>query len=82
VTGLATLTALPDGVRGIVRELGAEYEKKARGRVTAECRTEVPPVRETREHVARAEIRDAEGDVVARVEATWRLSAPEAPAEG
>lgn len=81
VTGLATLTALPTGVRGIVRELGAEYEKKARGRVTAECRTEVPPVREAREHVVQAEIRDREGDVVARVEATWRLSPPESAGE-
>lgn len=76
VTGLATLTALPPGVRGIVLELGASYEKKARGEVTAECESEVPDVRGHTEHRVRAAIRDAGGDPVAHVEATWRLSPP------
>lgn len=76
VTGLATVTALPPGVRAIVVELRAQYGKKARGRLSAECRTEVAAVGATREHVARAEIRDRAGDTVARVEATWRLAPP------
>ena len=70
-TGLATLTALPEGVRGIVVELSCRYEKKGRGRMTADCRSRPPEV--GREPV---EIRDEEGDVVARVTSTWRLQRP------
>lgn len=76
VTGLATVTALPPGVRAIVVELRAEYGKKARGRLSAECRTEVGPVAGPRAHRARAEIRDRTGETVAWVEATWRLAPP------
>lgn len=72
-SGLATLAGLPPRVRGIVVSLAADYLKKARGRVRAECRTDVGPVEEAREHVARAEVRDTAGDLVATVEATWRL---------
>lgn len=80
VTGLATLTALPAGVRGILVGLEADYEKKARGLLTAECRTEpsdLPRPGGSVEHVVAGEIRDEEGDRVATVRATWRLSAPE-----
>lgn len=73
-TGLATLTALPRDVRGIVVELGCRYEKKGRGRMTAECRSRPPEVgREPVEHEARADILDADGDVAARVTSTWQL---------
>lgn len=75
-TGLATLTALPAGVRGIVVGLEAEYEKKARGLIRAGCRTEVaaPGAGEDVEHRAVARLRDDSGDRVATVSATWRLS--------
>lgn len=80
VTGLATLTALPPGVRGILTALEVEYEKKARGRLVAECRSD-PPGPEAGdgsvEHRAVGEIRDGDGDRVATVRATWRLSPPE-----
>lgn len=75
-SGLATLAALPPGARGIVVALRAEYAKKARGRLRATCDTEVGPVTGPRDHRARAEIRDAAGDLVATVEATWRLDTP------
>ena len=76
-TGLATLTALPEGVRGIVVELSCRYEKKARGRMSAECRSRPPEVGpEALEHEATAEIVDPDGDVVARVTSTWRLQRP------
>lgn len=84
-TGLATLTALPPGARGIIVELNAEYEKKARGVVRAECRDAMPrvegrPIEELEasvRHRAVARIRDREDDVVASVTATWRISPPE-----
>lgn len=83
-TGLATLTALPPGARGIIVELGAEYRKKARGLVRAECRSG-PPVETTSardlgdsvEHRAVARIRDRDDDIVASVTALWRISPPE-----
>lgn len=78
-TGLATLTALPAGVRGIVVGLEARYEKKARGRVVASCATEPPEVEGSTEHRPRAVLRDGSGDAVAEVRATWRLDPPEGP---
>jgi acyl-coenzyme A thioesterase PaaI-like protein len=77
--GLAMLTALPPGQRGIVTALGAEYGKKARGDLVAEAT--VPPgatITEAEEREAVAELRDAAGDVVAVVRARWRI----APATG
>lgn len=74
-SGLAMLTALPAGQRGIVTALSAEYHKKARGTLTAESR--VPPdtvLTDPADRDAEAEIRDAEGDVVAVVRARWRIS--------
>lgn len=85
-TGLATLTALPPGARGIIVELGATYEKKARGVVRAECRDAVPRVPDGRpideleasvEHRAVARLRDREDDVVASISALWRISPAE-----
>lgn len=73
-SGLAALTALPPGIRGIVTGIRVEYLKKARGPLMAEARVNLPPVRSATDHEVVADIRDRAEVVVARVYATWRLA--------
>lgn len=72
-SGLAMMMALSPGVRGIVTRIGAEYFKKARGRLTAEARVTVPEVSGPTEHTIQAEISDGSGGLVCRVTVLWRL---------
>jgi len=73
-SGLALLTGLPPGVRGIVVRLGIEYFKKARGTLTAETSCVAPEMRGADlEFEVHADIRDGQGDAVARVTVRWRL---------
>lgn len=75
-SGLAVVAALPPGVQGIVTGFSVTYQKKARGRLVAECRVDVGAVTVEREQQAEVTISDAGGDVVARATATWRLRPP------
>lgn len=72
-SGTAMLTALPPGTRGIVTGLSMEYLKKARGTLTAECRCSVPDVNGQTTYEVHADIRDMDGDVVARGTVNWML---------
>jgi acyl-coenzyme A thioesterase PaaI-like protein len=80
-TGLAMTYAMPSAARGILTGLSVEYVKKARGLLTAECTCGLPDWRVRGEHEVVAEIRDREGDVVARVRGRW-LIGPSARAAG
>ena len=73
-SGLAMLTALPTGVRGIVTQLSIEYLKKARGTLVAASQPTLPVVTGPCELDVTADISDASGVVVARATVRWRLS--------
>lgn len=75
-SGLAVLGILPPGIRGIVTALSIEYYKKARGRLLAESHCTPPKVTEQTgevEYEVTTDIRDAEGETVARTTVKWRL---------
>ena len=73
-TGLALTTALAPSVRGIPVRLTITYQKKARGTISAECRCDpIPALTEARDQAVRARLVDGDGDVVAEIEAVWRL---------
>jgi acyl-coenzyme A thioesterase PaaI-like protein len=72
-SGLALYSLLPSNVRGIVTSLSIEYYKKARGRLMAESIVTLPVISSEIDHDVHAEIRDAEGDAVARTTVRWRL---------
>ena len=76
-SGVALMTALPKGVRGIVTGLSIEYLKKARGTLVATTTADAPTtVTESMAHEVIATICDSEGDVVAVCRVQWKLSPP------
>src|SRR5258706_3937254 len=75
-SGLAVLAGLAPGVQGIVTGFSITYQKKARGRLIAECRVSQLDVTAEREQEAAVTVSDAAGDVVARATARWRLRPP------
>jgi len=64
---LALVCALTDNGRFIVTRLAIDYEKKARGRIIAECRCEPPTSAERREYELLVTLSDSSGDRVASV---------------
>jgi acyl-coenzyme A thioesterase PaaI-like protein len=75
-SGLAVLAGLAPGVQGIVTGFSITYQKKARGRLIAECRVTGLEITVEREQDAAVTVTDAAGDVVARATAQWRLRPP------
>lgn len=72
-SGLALVSGLRPDVRSILVKISAEYLKKARGKLTATARIEIPEVTGPVDHLVEALIRNETEDLVCRVEAVWRL---------
>jgi len=72
-SGLAMMSGLPDGVRGIVTSISIDYLKKARGTITAVSRVAVPTVTTDTDFDVVSECLDRDGAVVARATVRWRL---------
>ncbi|MCW9012885.1 MAG: DUF4442 domain-containing protein [Gammaproteobacteria bacterium] len=72
-SGLALLGGLSAHTRGIPTKITTEYFKKARGRLVAESRSDLSQVSENTDFEVFTDIRDQEGDVVARTVVNWRL---------
>lgn len=77
-SGLAMMSALPEGIRGIVTNISIEYLKKARGTITAVSRVSVPTVTSDTDFDVISECLDRENVVVARATVRWRLGAERA----
>jgi acyl-coenzyme A thioesterase PaaI-like protein len=76
VTGLALMNSLPDRTRGILAGFSIDYLKKARGRLRAECRCEIPASSDEREYLLTGAILNEDDEVVAEAKARW-LVGPE-----
>lgn len=72
-SGMAMLTALPRGMRGIVTKISIEYFKKARGVLVAESRCAIAPGIAPGLYDFTSDVTDAAGDIVARATVTWKL---------
>ncbi len=72
-SGLAMLGALPADIRGIPTRLTIEFYKKARGRLIAESHCSPPTVIQDTDFEVHADIRDSDGDMVARTTVNWHL---------
>ncbi len=70
-TGTAMMYSMPEGARAIITHLGMEYRKKARGTLVAEATCPVPSSNERKEYEFSADLKDAQGDVVAVATARW-----------
>lgn len=84
-SGLALVTDLPAESRAIVTGLRIEFLKKARGRLVATGSASAPLRAELDRGpvvcVARAEIQDAEGEIVATLRVDWQVGL-RAPVDG
>ncbi len=72
-SGLALLAGLPPNARAILTALSVEYLKKARGTLTSECRIDPITDATARELTLESILRDADGNVVARGHARWKI---------
>lgn len=76
-SGMAMFSKVSNDIRAIVVDLEIKYLKKARGRLIATGIANPPEmITESTKSIVRAEIKDAEGDIVATVNVHWLLSPP------
>ncbi len=72
-SGMALISLFSDNMRGIPVDIKINFLKKARGKLIAECTTQLPVFNEETKHTVMAIIKDAEGDEVANVIVDWKL---------
>ena len=73
-TGLAVFSSTSEEMRGILTSIRVDYSKKARGRLVANAEYRLPEaISDDVPCEVEAQIRDAEGDTVAAVRATWLI---------
>ena len=72
-TGATVMYQVDGRGRGILKHIGMDYIKKARGTITATCEAVVPS--ESGKHDLNVEgiLTDQDGEIVAKVRATWRI---------
>ena len=72
-TGAAVMYQVDGRGRGILKHIGMDYLKKARGTITATCEVLVPE--EPGKHDLEVEglLTNNDGEIVAKVRATWRI---------
>lgn len=73
-TGLAVLYSVDGRGRGIIRSLKMDYLKKARGDITATCDVNVPVRKGSYDAEIVGDLRNTDGEVVARAYATWKIT--------
>jgi len=73
-SGLALVSQFTENMRGIPVDIHVEFLKKARGKLMAECSTQLPVFTSATEHTVVAEIKNTEQELVARIRVKWKLS--------
>jgi acyl-coenzyme A thioesterase PaaI-like protein len=73
-SGMAFVSGLPPNTEAIVTSFKIDYLKKARGTLTAECQATCPQSNAEAEYDVQVDVKNAEGDIVARGQARWRVA--------
>ena len=72
-SGMALISLFGENMRGIPKDIHIEFIKKARGLLSAECKTSLPEFTTEIEHMVEAVISNEENEVVAKVSVKWLL---------
>lgn len=72
-SGLSLISLFNDNMRGIPVQIKINFIKKARGKLIAECSTQLPIFNDEVEHTVITIIKDQDNDEVANVVVIWKL---------